>query len=274
LHTLTSIGFVEDPSARRFGIAYHLPSGISTRREPLSLYQILSRKHITSDHTSQADPSGPFHPTLEQRYRLAATLASSLFTFLHARWLHKNFNSRSIQFFFDKPSLDARTAASPLPSLERPCVGGFVISRPSEPTEISLPPIGLESASPDEIMYLHPDLQVADPAQRPKYHSAYDIYSLGLMLVEIGFWNILPKIVRRDRDPRKNLLGEDLRLKIIQKCMSELPCWVGVKYTEVTLACLKVKDDEIEGISQDLNSFYWDIVFELYQCLPNSSLSN
>jgi hypothetical protein len=66
-------------------------------------------------------------------------------------------------------------------------IGGFVVSRPDTPTEIFLPGVPDKEAE----LYLHPGLRVQAPQKPPKLKTAFDIYSFGLLLAEIGFWNTL-----------------------------------------------------------------------------------
>lgn len=258
LHTLDALGFVDNPSAESFGLVYSLPTWSSARLEPITLYHILS-KEIPKSAAGHTPTPIPSLPNLEQRYELAAILASTLYTFMLARWHHKRFHSSSVLFLF--PS-----SASPLtamPDLSKPYVGGFVVSRPDAPTEISLPGVPAKNAG----LYLHPDLRVQPPNKPPKYRSVFDIYSFGLLLAEIGFWNTIPVIVlgkQKNKDPSATAL----RSLVLEKCKVDLGCWMGQRYRDVVLRCLNAERLDEGGVGEELNDFYWHVVLELIKCVP------
>ncbi|PVH69888.1 hypothetical protein DL98DRAFT_438043, partial [Cadophora sp. DSE1049] len=62
-------------------------------------------------------------------------------------------------------------------------IGGFTISRPDTPTNISLLGVPTKNVK----LYLYPDLRVKLPYKSPKYKSVFDIYNFSLLLAEIGF---------------------------------------------------------------------------------------
>jgi len=67
---------------------------------------------------------------------------------------------------------------------ESPYLVGFEYSRNASPTEISekMP------SSPEEAIYLHPET-IND--NRPPFRKKFDLYTLGLLLLEIGTWKPL-----------------------------------------------------------------------------------
>ena len=77
--------------------------------------------------------------------------------------------------------------------------------------------------------------------------------------------------MRRDQGGDGGGVGEAFRTNVVRKCQTEMACWVGSRYTEITLACLNVGDEDHGGVTEDLNQFYWDVVFGLFECLPASS---
>jgi len=62
-----------------------------------------------------------------------------------------------------------------------------MVSRLDTPTEISLPGVPDKEAE----LYLHPGLRARAPQKPPKFKTAFEISSFGLLLAEIGFWNTL-----------------------------------------------------------------------------------
>jgi hypothetical protein len=255
LHTFDSIGYLEHNP--QFGLVFSLPPLSSPLVRPVTLFDLLAQRPARLGGTTSA-AAFPY-PTLEQRYHLAAVLASSLYTFMLARWHHKRFVSSNIAFLFPSESIST-------PDLSHPFVGGFALSRPDGEGEISI--VG---STPEELdIYLHPDLRGIRPPQKlPNYIRAYDIYSFGILLVEIGFWNTLPSIAPsrgKSATPVERLGPQDFREKIVKESRARLGCWMGERYRAVTLRCLNVCNEAEGGIGEELGEFYWGVVLPLIEC--------
>jgi hypothetical protein len=254
LHTFDSIGYLVHNS--RFGLIFSLPPLSSPLVRPVTLFDLLARRPARLGGTTSAAPFP--YPTLEQRYHLAAVLASSLYTFMLARWHHKRFVSSNIAFLFPSESIST-------PNLSHPFVGGFALSRPDGKGEISI--VG---STPGELnIYLHPNLRVRPPQKLPNYIRAYDIYSFGILLVEIGFWNTLSSIAPsrgKSATPVEQLEPQHFKEKIVKESRARLGCWMGERYRAVTLRCLNVCNEAEGGIGEELSEFYWGVVLPLIEC--------
>jgi hypothetical protein len=200
---------------------------------------------------------------LEQRYELAAILASSLYTFMLGRWHHKRFNSHSIFFL---PPLN--TPHSSEPDVSNPYVGGYAFSRLDKPQEISL----IGPSKDDVELYLHPDAQksgLKSPDKpRERFRRAFDVYSFGILLAEIGFWTTLHRIAGRTKDKSKKFSLSEVRERLIKECQSNLACWMGERYRNATLLCLNVELEN--GLGQSFNDFYLEVVLEVTRCVPSA----
>lgn len=245
-----SIGYVDANHFYRLGLVSRVPDGACITTLPVSLYSLLCRKSLPG--TSSQAPL----PTLSQRFTLASALASSLYTFMLARWYHKTFNSLNIYFMFSE-------AGNNLPNLNSPLVGGYSVSRPSTEEEISI--CGTQTSLSET--YLHPQLRVS--AQRPKYASKYEVYAFGLLLAEIGFWRPISKIAAAH-----SLSADGLKDAVIAKSSSDLACWMGEQYRDVTLRCLRVDDALGTQIGDGLSDFYWSVVLELTRCAERAKVFN
>lgn len=238
LRTLDSICFIEEPDS--LGIVSRLPEKANQLKQPVSLHSLLNRvPEVVAD----------FHaPSLEQRLLLAQQVASSIYSFGLVRWFHKDFNCRNIVFF-----RDSSPAANVM--LSSPFISGFSISRPDDNKEKSLNK-DLEARA----IYLHPSLRTADPEKRPQYHRKFEIYSLGLLLLEIGIWNAIDRIVK------STLLPEDFKKKVVDRCTKDLPFFVGTQYRDIVLRCLTCADSLAEESESSLDTLYWSVVLELAKC--------
>jgi len=247
LCTAESIGYVEGDQFYKFGLVSRIPDGFSPHKPPVTLHSLLSRKPLPG--TSSKAPL----PSLSQRFTMASSLATSLYTFMLARWHHKMFNSLNIYFLFSESD-------SGLPNLDTPLVGGYSVSRPSAVEEISI----CAARSSLSECYLHPQLQV--PArERPRYTTSYEIYSLGLLLAEIGFWQPISKIAAATAPRHGGHSAEGLKKAVVEKVSTDLACWMGEQYGNITLRCLKAGDGLRlgDGIGDELSEFYWSVVMEL-----------
>jgi hypothetical protein len=120
-------------------------------------------------------------PSLTKRMSLARNLTQSLM-YLHAvNWLHKGFRSDSVMF--------CSPAEQPWEEkdLETPVVSGFEFSRPDLSKEVTVK----TTSRVEHDLYRHPDLLKYSELRSQKSH---DIYSLGLVLLEIAFWQPIEQL--------------------------------------------------------------------------------
>jgi hypothetical protein len=111
---------------------------------------------------------------------------------------------------------------------------------------------------PDRNLYRHPSRQGASP--RDDYAMQHGIYSLGICLLEIGFWASFIGNSELDGTPR---FSDQLRLPLkipesqiprflfghgkehlLSLARAELPQYMGTKYAEVVETCLTCLDPD------------------------------
>lgn len=177
---LTCEGYFEHTEKHTFGIVYSFPKHADPLRMPVSLYDILTKN---SQYLSAV-------PSLDARLELSKHLVISLNELHCSGWLHKQISSKSIIFFWPEaaPGQERAPAVFPEESLNHPYIVSFDLSRPTKDAW------GTEekSAASGKTMDLrrHPDQNANRSARR------HDIYSLGLVLLEIGQWKRLEDMVR------------------------------------------------------------------------------
>jgi len=183
----------------RYAFLFRLPEGSSG--EPISL--------------SAAITTHPSHrPTLGQRFQIAKTLATSVFQLHSVGWLHKSIRSENILFF-----------GPPDQMYSQQYLVGFEFSRDENDTSTTEQDDVLERN-----IYRHPDRQ-GPPDTR--FSVLHDIYSLGVVLLEIGLWRPVigfEAFEGMDPDAIKDRLREHSRAR--------LPHYMGGKYTRAVLECL------------------------------------
>jgi len=145
--------------------------------------------------------------------------------YLHSvNWLHKGLRSNSV-VFFTPPGEEADYGA--------PCLSGFDYARPDLPEEVTEPP----AAHSENDIYRHPNVLGNSSSRSKKSH---DIYSLGVVLIEIAYWQRIDSIVNLSESlkaARKEVRGVKEML-LGEKYMKEIEGSVGEIYQEVVRKCL------------------------------------
>lgn len=198
-----------DDRSFRFGLVFESPDALKSATVPETL-----RKMLTCST-----------PSLGARVQLAQRLCTCVL-YLHAvNWLHKGINSRNIIF------LDPQ-------DLSEPCVSGFELARPDTDQDKTQPGRHQVVDSRDDL-YCHPLYQGAGPKQ--PYQKTFDIYSLGLVLLEIAFWKPIESIMGLQGDLSNRRSAESIRKELIQadsKNMEELRARMGDNYQRAVSVCI------------------------------------
>ena len=166
---------------------------------------------------------------LENRVKLAKALAWSLCELHSVDWVHKSFHPDNILLFGEEIS----------PGVVQfdwscPYVVGFDSSR-------SNTGISEKQNSRGHWMtrlYIHPDRQLQE---YKRYKKTYDIYSLGVVLLEIG--RLRSFLEGRVSEEMKQMTPHKLKETFIRKAKG-LQMILGRAYREVVLACLTGEFDE------------------------------
>lgn len=171
LHTLDCLGYTDDVARSRYGLVYKAP-----RPTFSTLHDLIAGSDLKT-------------PDLDARVRLARTLAVALWSLHSLDWLHKSLCANNILFF---PSAASAAATKPtagaavVPDIAAPFLVGFDAARPDLDTDMSVAP-----RNPSILdLHRHPTSVRRGLSPKP-YCKAYDIYSLGLVLLEIGLWKVL-----------------------------------------------------------------------------------
>lgn len=211
LQSIDCLGYTDDADRSRYGLVYKAPAP--------------SHSHL---HTLISSPDLKT-PDLDDRVRLASSLAVALWSLHSLDWLHKSLRADNILFF---PSAFSASAVSPtataalVPDISRPFLVGFDASRPDLDPALSLAP--RRTPSPVANLHRHPSSLRGLP-----YCKAFDVYSLGLLLLEIGLWKCLQSYHRPHYSP------ERWRDKVVLPVLVPgLGSKVGKRYKEVVEMCL------------------------------------
>lgn len=173
------LGYFLPPFEETFliGLVFENPPGTDQNRPPISLLELLQEereKPITS---------------LTARIKLATAIAECVERLHAVNWLHKGIRSQNILFFKNEKEGEV--------DITNPYLSGFDYSRPAANSEMTEKP----PENPAHDLYRHPlahgyareSDQTSD--HRHGYRKHYDIYSLGIVLLEICFWKRIHEIV-------------------------------------------------------------------------------
>ena len=214
------IGYFDDrddkpksENPERFGIVFERPNQTAGTQGPVSLREAF------------ADSC----PSLSIRVILAHKLANSLL-YLHAvKWLHKGLRSDAVLL-----SKDPKTNKI---NFSEPLLSGFEYARPDRE--------GVQSTSlsqdPLAELYVHPDYQ-GDNA-RGSFQKTFDIYSLGIILLEIARWEPIQEIMKiADPDRPKPYELRKIRGTILKEdslILEKVKASAGDQFHEAVSSCIE-----------------------------------
>jgi hypothetical protein len=233
LRTPKALDYISDSSSFCWWLVLEFPVDIPASMplpEPLTLHQLLR-------------PSTKFRPPFEQRVQLATSLCETMSSLYSSGWLHKSLRSANVLFpFVDLPNyaIESRIICEPL-------ISGFEYSR--QETDMESINNAMMFSNVAAAIYRHPHYQ-GESAQG--YRIEFDVYSLGLVLVDIALWMPLSSFLdasnaagqKRFPSNERFHRTESLILKtiVLDRLKKEFAFRLGTVYFEVVRWCLTVAD--------------------------------
>lgn len=221
LSTLTCIGFIDDPLHTRSLILYRSPQSHPWASSPPSLHDLISRGDTAK-------------MSLANRFHTARTLAASLLSTHASGWIYGNVQSRSITML---PRTLSDTELSP-------SFVGWGVLQPLEANSFTLEPN----------LYRHHD-RFGRPVS--ECINEHDIYSLGIVLLELGLWKTMATVFARrlEKTPRfdaaqqEDLFGHIHNATLDWARSIDIEREMGKRYARIVLKCLTWSyTDPIEGM--------------------------
>lgn len=167
--TLKCRGYLHDIPRHAFAMVYDISSLSKTSMsQPISLHEFIEKTENVR-----------VRPLLNEIFELARRLVTALLEYHKVSWLHKNISPHNIIFRKAEPPAVA--------VVDSPYIIGFNLSRPDRPTEISRGP----EDDPGFVNYQDPRYRDG----RARYRTEFDYFSIGLVLLEIGMWKTLHKLI-------------------------------------------------------------------------------
>ena len=238
MNILQCEGFFEDHFTHKFTLQFIFPP---QKTNPRSLRSLL------------ADPCneklGKKH-SLSDRVRLAQSIAAVVL-YVHASgFVHKNIRPDNIIVF--EPQLAATASVSDREActfpraIGQPYLAGYDGIRKEEAATLMIDTIGWRQR-----LYLPPE-RLLEKSRRAKFTWRHDVYSLGVMLLEIAMWENfadekgrMGKHLKAATDPSVFLMSQ----------VKQVPRLLGSIYGEAVLACLRmlrnVDNNDVELIKDE-----------------------
>ncbi|KAJ4341725.1 hypothetical protein N0V95_007159 [Ascochyta clinopodiicola] len=156
------LGYFYDDEQSRYGFVFAKPDFVPADETPTTLRSLLDTDM----------------PPLTDRITLMRLLCETVERLHAVDWLHKGLRSSNILFF-----------ASPdhTPNFSDPYISGFEYARPATRDDMTQRP----SDDPAADIYRHPATQ---SGQR-SFRKSFDLYSLGVVLLEIAYWQPIDRIL-------------------------------------------------------------------------------
>lgn len=234
---LRLLGFTIDPNGPRYGMVYALPDG----HDHASLQQHRTLGSLITASNNQETSQ----PALEDRFRLAYNLALSILGYFSHGETHQYVNSSNVLLIGSSEHMHRSNLPRELrsPYLLQSCQDFLSRSQAEEPFAAQI--------------YRHPNHDIHASEIVP----AYDIYSLGLLLLEVGLWIPLSKLwkPKYDRNIFMNRVQQIYSHKLAPKC--------GSKYMRLVQKCLQAPAElQFRNNYEDAGAFMLQIVRDLQQC--------
>lgn len=237
----------EDILNYRLGLVFERPEDVHASLPPISLHELLRTVR---------------KPRVTERVTLAHAVAHCLL-YLHAvNWLHKGLRSHNIIFF--------RTETGQV-AYDKPYLSGFDFSRPAKDTMTQIP----DDVEND--LYRHPHAQSSTHAkERERFRRSFDIYSLGVMFVEIAFWKPVGRVLDIDliAAQRSRRVAQGVRSQLLDpSVIEEIGASMGEKFENATRRCIaggeqlglvEGGDETSDAVAANLSmAFYENVVQQL-----------
>lgn len=246
IYALECLGFIDQPIQERSVFLYKLPASDTVTGPSLTTLHAF----INAVDSSNKRPLK--RPTLNDRFSMAHSLALTLCNVHASSWVHKNIWSRGILLFVET-SEDVSSSGLYELRLSIPSPGNRIVSYLGDWGYARSVQQGTDMRSDFEVepnLYRHPSRQGRPTHQFSRLH---DIYALGVVLLEIGLWVTLSRLMEvkireaenSGRLPRPKKVVDDLMGLAVQG----LPKEMGAGYMRAVLSCLKGDFRKTEGLA-------------------------
>ncbi|KAI5855514.1 prion-inhibition and propagation-domain-containing protein [Tricharina praecox] len=239
-------GYFHDATHGRYGFVYDLPSYL----RPSTPSSSLSLRRPTTLHSLLHALRDPID--LGARFTLAKQLLATLHIIHACGFTHKNIRPSSILFLAAESSDRKGPSKSRRVALNKPFLMGWGVNV-EEPDK---------AHEREKDLYSHPT-RLRYPA-RP-YIPAFDIFALGVVLLEIGLWQSADSFAAEITD----FSTEEFRNVLRKRVVPDLRSQCGAVYEGVVQQCLGISGEEGRDLKEEREMekmLVWDLMRGLWGC--------
>lgn len=208
-------GYIDEPSLSSFGLVFRVPlKSLEEGRLSLSLEDAYGKER---------------YMPLNVRLGIAVALTRALSNLHAVGWLHKSLCSGHVLFFHkqhDGSSTEARSRFD----FSEPFLFGFDNSRPLLGSSDNT-----KEFRRSRQIYTHPE-RWGTPQE--SFCPSHDIYSLGVILLEIGCWRAAKEFDRTKKRFEEVNDEKKVRQELVAAAKTYLPHFAGDQYCNAVVACL------------------------------------
>lgn len=252
---LSLLGYFEDFQEPRIGLVYDLPYAIQNRLQGTvesaaqNLTPISLLKLVQKSSKPQKPNNDVIVPSLEDRFFMALRLVEQLHSFHTHQIAHGNINSSSVIFTTTNnvsPTNQNKQLRSPLWSafdlFSKCSVEGV-----TRTTNLNI--------------YRHPDDHPQSPGRSTSVDIKFDMYSLAVILLEIGLWTPIGELYKA-----KYTLA-DFKLRLEKLWIPKLASKCGSSYMRAVQGCVDAADDlDLSDSMPIIESAYELLLRNLRRC--------
>lgn len=256
---LRLLGYFQDAKRPRVGLIYELPAVARARSpgeafpastmRPTSLFNLL--QSAAKSQPNQSNISNASVPPLEERFGMAQELVSGFLYLFDRGFTHRDVNSSNITLFPKQTSRQLGQVGPPY-AFRKPVISSFDLF-----TEYDI------DASPENLsqnIYRHPDNpRIKAPSASNEHHARFEVYSLSLILLEIGLWIPLAEMFKEKYSLK------DFRLRLEKIRIPRLAAKCGSAYMHAVQECFQAGNDA-NITDQALRDVYERVLGKLHRC--------
>ena len=249
-HSLSCLGYLKAVKSGRYAYLFQPPATMCSGFSMRTLQDLLNQ-------SSQ-------RPSLNSRIHIAVNLTETMLQLHTSGWMHKCIRPDNLLFFKTK-SADWNIGDSLPPAY----LGGYEYARADNPLETTEAP----SAQRTSDMYRHP---LTIGRGRVPFNKSFDLYSLGCVLLELGFWAPLQTVLlhylrRKASNPLDDIsssvlvpendteyyfmVGEKQRLireTGLGTIHADLCHRMGFAYSQIVMTCLHAATSQVDSDTEDI----------------------
>lgn len=232
---LKCCGYFHETQTCRFGLIYEIPASLGWYEDATGQRKVLSLRELFNRVPRFS---------LSHRLRFACDLAKAVLYVHLVGWVHKSIRPENILLLEDPSSGKSRRFPY---TLSNPFLAGFEYARNVKTASNRRSDIEWHLN-----IYRHPKRQFLE--RNSEYTMAHDIYSLGVVFLELGLWGSNGFIPFQKRQELfKNKSGEQFKEVLtrlangVQEPTSKekgVAVMMGNGYTELVLLCLNIEEKQ------------------------------